>query len=111
MQVIDRKIGGNVIGLTVHNHAGVMSHITNLFARRAFNLEGILCGPIGDGSLSKMYLLVNEQLRLDQVLKQLEKLYDVIEVTLLDDFNTEIFHRLPDLYSKGASMYATSMND
>ncbi|MGL5352690.1 MAG: ACT domain-containing protein, partial [Clostridium sp.] len=47
-----------VIELLVRNHPGVMSHITGLFARRAYNLEGILCGEVGDGSTSKIYLLV-----------------------------------------------------
>lgn len=49
-----------LIELHVRNHSGVMSHITGLFARRAFNLEGILCAQIGDGSTSKMYLLVKK---------------------------------------------------
>ncbi|MCG3147073.1 MAG: hypothetical protein PCFJNLEI_00510 [Verrucomicrobiae bacterium] len=33
--------------LTVQNHPGVMSHVCGLFARRAFNVEGILCLPVG----------------------------------------------------------------
>ncbi|EMK3758521.1 ACT domain-containing protein, partial [Providencia rettgeri] len=32
--------------LIVRNHPGVMSHICGLFARRAFNVDGILCMPI-----------------------------------------------------------------
>jgi acetolactate synthase-1/3 small subunit len=36
-----------VLELGVANHPGVMSHICNLFARRAFNVEGILCMPVG----------------------------------------------------------------
>lgn len=83
-----------VVELTVSNHAGVMSHITGLFARRAFNLEGILCGPIGDGSKSRMYLLVGEDERLGQVVKQLGKLYDVDEVSLRDDYDHTLFKRL-----------------
>jgi len=70
-------MSNSIIELKVRNHPGVMSHITGLFARRAFNLEGILCGPIGDGSKSRMYLLVNEDNRLKQVMMNLEKLYDV----------------------------------
>ena len=42
-----------LIELHVRNHPGVMSHITNLFARRGFNLEGILCGEVGDGKSNK----------------------------------------------------------
>lgn len=80
-----------VIELMVNNHPGVMSHVTGLFSRRAFNIEGILCGPVGDGSTSRMYLLVNEDERLPQVVKQLEKLYDVIEAEVHRDFDSSVF--------------------
>ena len=83
-----------VIEITVNNHAGVLSHITGLFSRRAFNLEGILCGQLEDGNLSRMYLLVNKDDRLDQILKQVEKLYDVISVSVREDYDHTIFKRL-----------------
>jgi len=86
-----------VIELRVNNHPGVMSHVTGLFSRRAFNIEGILCGPVGDGSTSRMYLLVNEDERLPQVVKQLEKLYDVIEVCVLEDFDRSVFSAMQPL--------------
>ncbi|MBW7866170.1 MAG: acetolactate synthase small subunit [Candidatus Hydrogenedens sp.] len=85
---------GTVIELTVNNHPGVMSHITNLFARRAFNLEGILCGPVGDGRLSRMYLLVNDHAKLEQMLKQLAKLHDVLEVAERPGADRTLFRRL-----------------
>ncbi|MFO7975456.1 MAG: acetolactate synthase small subunit [Candidatus Hydrogenedentota bacterium] len=66
-----------VLELTVNNHPGVMSHVCGLFARRAYNVEGILCMPIGDGATSRIWLLVNEDARLDQMIKQTEKLHDV----------------------------------
>lgn len=83
-----------VIELIVNNHAGVMSHITGLFSRRGFNLEGILCGQIGDGDKSRMYLLVNKDERLEQIVKQLGKLYDVLSVTEREDYDHSIFNRL-----------------
>ena len=42
-----------VLELEVNNHAGVMSHVVGLFSRRAYNVEGILCLPVGDGSISR----------------------------------------------------------
>jgi len=69
-----------VLQLRVNNHPGVMSHITGLFARRGFNVDGILCMPIGDGTQSSIWLRVQEDERLAQLEKQLEKLVDVIEV-------------------------------
>ncbi|WP_241667297.1 ACT domain-containing protein [Pseudodesulfovibrio senegalensis] len=80
-----------VIELHVHNHPGVMSHITGLFARRAFNLEGILCGALGDGSTSRMYLMVNEDKRLGQLVRELERLHDILQVTMRNDVNESAF--------------------
>ncbi|WP_027179477.1 acetolactate synthase small subunit [Maridesulfovibrio bastinii] len=74
-----------VINLLVRNHAGVMSQITGLFSRRNFNLEGIVCGPVGDGGRSRMYLTVASDSKLEQILLQLQKLYDVLEVSRDDD--------------------------
>ena len=86
-----------LIELLVRNHSGVMSHITGLFARRAFNLDGILCAQIGDGSTSKMFLLVENDSVLDQIIKQLEKLYDVLEVSVHQDYDQSVFENLDKL--------------
>jgi acetolactate synthase-1/3 small subunit len=72
---------GAVLRLRVRNHPGVMSHICGLFSRRSFNLEGIICVPIGEGTRSEMLLLVKDNDRLEQVILQLEKLEDVLEVS------------------------------
>ena len=71
---------GIVLRLVVRNHPGVMSHVCGLFARRAFNVEGILCMPVGDGARSVILLLVHEDDRIEQVVRQLRKLEDVLEV-------------------------------
>lgn len=69
-----------VLELTVKNHPGVMTHICGLFARRAYNVEGIACMPLVGGGQSRAWLLVNEDERLEQVVRQVEKLHDVLEV-------------------------------
>ena len=79
------------IELLVNNHPGVMSHITGLFSRRAFNLEGILCGSIGDGSKSKMYLLVKNDTFLEQIIKQVRKLHDVLDIEVYKNYDESIF--------------------
>jgi acetolactate synthase-1/3 small subunit len=66
--------------LTVRNHPGVLSHVCGLFARRAFNVEGVLCMPLGDRARSRVWLLVAEDERLEQMTRQLGKLEDVREV-------------------------------
>jgi len=72
-----------VLELTVNNHPGVMIRVCSLFSRRAFNVEGILCMPIDNGGESRIWLLVNqdrEVQRLEQMIKQLLKLEDVLDV-------------------------------
>lgn len=89
-----------IIELRVRNHPGVMSQITGLFSRRAFNLEGLFCGPEKDVSNSRMILLVYQDERMDQLIKQLTKLYDVLAVSVRPDNDPQQFQRLyQDLWS------------
>lgn len=69
-----------VLELKVRNHPGVMSHVIGLFARRAYNVEGIICLPMKDTRHSRMWLLVNEADKLEQIVQQTGKLVDVISV-------------------------------
>jgi acetolactate synthase-1/3 small subunit len=86
--------GTAVLELRVRNHPGTMSHVTGLFARRAFNLDAIVCVPVGDGATSCMLLLLSAEPRLDQVERQLAKLYDVITIRHRPDLTREFFSRL-----------------
>jgi acetolactate synthase-1/3 small subunit len=69
-----------ILEIDVNNHPGVMSHVVGLFSRRACNVEGILCLPVGDGQRSRIWLLVNDDQRLPQMIRQVEKLEDVTAV-------------------------------
>ncbi|MDD5745937.1 MAG: ACT domain-containing protein [Candidatus Omnitrophica bacterium] len=89
-----------IIELTVRNHPGVMSHITGLFSRRGFNLEGILCAQIGGGRQSRMYLLVKRDGRIPQIIKQLQKLCDVVEIVLREDYDHTLFDRMHELVKR-----------
>src|SRR6185369_12282167 len=75
-----QAISRAVMEIDVNNHPGVMSHVVGLFSRRAYNVEGILCLPVDNGQQSRIWLLVNEDTRLAQMIKQVEKLEDVISV-------------------------------
>ncbi len=86
-----------ILELTVRNHPGVMSHISGLFARRAYNVEGILCMPIGDKEHSRIWLLVNEDQRLEQMVKQVQKLEDVLEVCR-HDADHQVFVKLEEFF-------------
>ena len=79
--------------LTVNNHPGVMSHVCGLFARRAYNLEGILVTPAGGGSTCAMWLMTTEDSRLDQVVRQVRKLHDVLGVRV-EETDKNAFERL-----------------
>jgi acetolactate synthase-1/3 small subunit len=86
-----------VLELTVHNHPGVMCNICGLFARRAFNVEGVLCMPIGNGETSRLWLLLNENQSLQQVEMQLLKLIDVIELKH-HGTNHKVFEQMEDFF-------------
>ena len=98
--VIDRADAGLVkvvLELEVKNHAGVMSHICGLFARRAFNVEGILCMPLADNRRSRIWLLVFEDQRLEQMIRQVEKLEDVLSVAR-HGADHAVFERLEEFF-------------
>ena len=86
-----------VLELTVQNHPGVMTHVCGLFARRAFNVDGILCMPIGDATRSRIWLRVREEQRLEQLVRQMEKLADVLEVRR-HDADHEVFLHLEEFF-------------
>jgi acetolactate synthase-1/3 small subunit len=76
----NKETSRTVLRLLVRNHAGVMSHVCGLFARRSFNVDGILCMPIADCQRSAVLLAVADDARIGQMMQQLRKLEDVIEV-------------------------------
>ena len=86
-----------VLELDVNNHAGVMSHVVGMFSRRAYNVEGILCMPVSDGKRSRIWLLVFEDHRLEQMIRQLEKLEDVLNVRR-HGAEHEVFERLEGFF-------------
>jgi len=93
-----------VIELLVNNHPGVMSHITGLIMRRACNIEGILCGTVGDGNTSRIYLLMEDDWRIPRIVKQLKNLYDVIEVNPREDCDATVFDSIPEMMETGAGV-------
>lgn len=96
-QVENQALARAVLELDVNNHAGVMSHVVGLFSRRAYNVEGILVMPVGDGTKSRIWLLVNEDARLEQMVKQVEKLEDVLAVRR-HGADHRVFERLEEFF-------------
>ena len=93
----NEALARTVLELDVYNHPGVMSHVVGLFSRRAYNVEGILVMPVGSGATSRIWLLVNEDQRLDQMVKQVEKLEDVLGVRR-HGAEHEVFIRLEEFF-------------
>ena len=74
------------ISVLVENQAGVLNRITNLFSRRAFNIESLAVGVTDDPSVSRITIIVDSgNSVVEQVEKQLNKLVDVIKVRTLDE--------------------------
>jgi acetolactate synthase-1/3 small subunit len=92
-----------VLELIVNNHPGVMYHICGLFSRRAYNVEGILCLPIGSGQQSRVWLLLNADQLLEQIIKQVAKLEDVLNVRRCSD--KAVFERLETLFMSSEQNY------
>ncbi len=74
-----------VVSAIVENKPGVLHSVTNLFRRRNFNIESITVGPTEQKDLSRITITVNaDEKTLDQVVKQLDKLVDVVGVAELE---------------------------
>ncbi len=71
----------SVISVLVNDQSGVLSRIAGLFSRRGFNIDSITVGPAEEVGLSRMTIVVNgDEPTVEQVMKQLHKLIDVIKV-------------------------------
>ena len=73
-----------IISTIVEHKPGVLYTVSNLFRRRGFNIEKISVGPAEESGLARMTITVKGDDRtIEQVVKQLNKLIDVIKVTRL----------------------------
>jgi acetolactate synthase-1/3 small subunit len=74
-----------VVSAIVENKPGVLHSVANLFRRRNFNIESITVGATEQKDLARITITVNaDEKTLDQVVKQLDKLVDVVGVTELE---------------------------
>ena len=77
-----------VIAALVENKPGVLHRIANMFSRRDFNIESITVGQTEQKGIARMTITVSEDEKtLEQVVKQMNKLIDVIRVTRLEPDN------------------------
>jgi acetolactate synthase-1/3 small subunit len=75
----------HVVSALVENRAGTLSRVSGLFSRRGFNIDSLAVGETEDASISRMTIAVTgDDAVLEQIIKQLSKLVDVIAVRELD---------------------------
>jgi len=79
----------HTISALVENHFGVLARVAGLFSSRGFNIDSLSVGETEDPTVSRMTIVVKGDDRiLEQVMKQLNRLVDVIKVT---DLTTQDF--------------------
>ena len=71
----------HILSVLVENQAGVLARVSSLFSRRGYNIEALSVGPTENSEISRITISVNvEGHALDQVIQQLDKLVNVIEI-------------------------------
>jgi acetolactate synthase-1/3 small subunit len=76
----------HIISVTVENKFGVLSRVAGLFSGRGFNIESLSVAPSIDPSMSMMTIVTSGDDRIiEQIVKQLNKLIDVIKVVDLNE--------------------------
>ena len=76
----------HTLSILVENKAGVLSRVTGLFSRRGFNIESLAVGTCEEPEMSRITIVViGDDGQIEQVMKQLNKLIDVIKVSDLTD--------------------------
>jgi acetolactate synthase-1/3 small subunit len=72
----------HTLAVLVDNSSGVLARVASLIARRSFNIDSLAVGPTEDPAISRMTIVFNvEGHALEQVMRQLDKLINVIHVT------------------------------
>ncbi|HEY2063016.1 MULTISPECIES: acetolactate synthase small subunit [Amycolatopsis] len=75
----------HTLSVLVENKPGVLARVSGLFSRRGFNIESLAVGPTENPEVSRMTIVVAvEELPLEQVTKQLNKLVNVIKIVELE---------------------------
>ena len=76
----------HIISLLMENEAGGLSRVAGLFSARGYNIESLTVAPTEDSSLSRMTIVTSGSDEIiEQIIKQLNKLIDVVKVLDLND--------------------------
>ncbi|MCR6545599.1 acetolactate synthase small subunit [Dehalobacterium formicoaceticum] len=85
----------HTLAVLVENRPGVLTHISGLISRRAFNIESITAGSTEESDMTRITLVVDvgNDDELEQIVNQLGKLVDVIKIinlTKVDSINRDL---------------------
>ncbi len=76
----------HIISLLMENESGALSRVSGLFSARGYNIESLTVAPTEDASLSRMTIVTSGSDEvIEQIIKQLNKLIDVVRVLDLND--------------------------
>lgn len=75
----------HTLSVVVENRAGVLARVAGLFSRRGYNIESLAVAPTDDDRFSRITIVVDvDAAPIEQMVKQLNKLINVIKITELD---------------------------
>jgi len=75
----------HILSVLVQNKSGVLARVAGLFARRGYNIFSLAVAPTEDPELSRITIVVDvEETPLEQIVKQLFKLIEVVRISELD---------------------------
>ena len=75
-----------ILSILVENTAGVLSRVSGLFSRRGYNIDSLSAGITTDPNYTRMTVVCRgDDLILEQITRQVEKLEDVLSVKVLRD--------------------------
>jgi len=76
-----------LLAVLVDNKPGVLTHVSGLISRRAFNIESISAGYTEEAEVTRINIVVSveSEQELEQVVNQLSKLIDVIKIVNLSE--------------------------
>jgi len=83
-----------ILSIRVENRPGILFKVSNLFRARNFNIDSLTVGVMEDPSFAKMTVTtVGDEKQIAQIVKQLDKMIDTIEVKRLDE-NKSVYKEL-----------------
>jgi len=76
----------HVISVLLENESGALSRVSGLFSARGYNIESLTVATTHDATMSRMTIVtIGSEERVEQIIKQLNKLIDVVRLTDLTD--------------------------